>query len=138
MTGLPFMPLDHTVAATAAAADDDNDAVGSAQNSLTWKEAALSLFLFILAGICEIGGGYLVWRGVKQRGSSGFLFVVMGSAILIVYGFVPTFQPSDNFGRVYAVYGGFFIVLSYCWTVLFDHFVPDTGDYLGGCIALVG
>ncbi len=31
------------------------------------------------------------------------------------YGFIPTLQPTSNFGRLYAVYGGFFIVLSYAW-----------------------
>lgn len=31
------------------------------------------------------------------------------------YGFVPCAQPMSDFGRIYAVYGGFFIVLSYLW-----------------------
>ena len=35
--------------------------------------------------------------------------------MLVVYGFIPTLQPIDDFGRLYAVYGGFFIVLSYVW-----------------------
>ncbi|PKG31541.1 MAG: hypothetical protein CW742_12860, partial [Methanoregula sp.] len=25
-----------------------------------------SLFLFILAGLCEIGGGYLVWLWIRE------------------------------------------------------------------------
>ena len=31
------------------------------------------------------------------------------------YGFIPTLQPTSDFGRLYAIYGGFFIVLSYAW-----------------------
>ena len=34
-----------------------------------------------------------------------------GAAILILYGIIPTFQTA-HFGRVYAAYGGMFIVLS--------------------------
>ena len=38
-----------------------------------------------------------------------------GSVVLVVYGFIPCMQPMSDFGRVYAVYGGFFIALSYLW-----------------------
>jgi small multidrug resistance family-3 protein len=42
-------------------------------------------------------------------------WAVCGSAVLMGYGFVPCAQPMSDFGRIYAVYGGFFIVLSYLW-----------------------
>ena len=35
--------------------------------------------------------------------------------VLVLYGFIPCLQPISDFGRVYAVYGGFFIALSYLW-----------------------
>jgi drug/metabolite transporter superfamily protein YnfA len=57
---------------------------------------------------------------------------------LIVYGFIPTLQPVSTFGRIFAVYGGFFIVLSYVWAVIFDSFVMDIGDYVGTGISLAG
>ncbi len=41
-------------------------------------------------------------------------------------------------GRTYAVYGGFFIVLSLVWERLVDGKSPDTGDYIGVAIALAG
>lgn len=28
-----------------------------------------------------------------------------GAAVLVAYGFIPTLQPTDNFGRIFAVYG---------------------------------
>lgn len=28
---------------------------------------------------------------------------MLGSAVLILYGFIPTFQPASDFGRTYAV-----------------------------------
>jgi drug/metabolite transporter superfamily protein YnfA len=47
-------------------------------------------------------------------------------------------QPTSNFGRLYAIYGGFFIVLSYGWGWVVDGEKPDRGDFLGAGIAIVG
>ena len=47
-------------------------------------------------------------------------------------------QPTASFGRVYAAYGGFFILLSYAWAWAVDHEVPDRMDCVGTAIALVG
>ena len=47
--------------------------------------------------------------------------------MLIVYGFLPTAQPPPTFGRLYAVYGGFFIVLSFLWGWVVDKERPDRG-----------
>lgn len=101
------------------------------------NEIVFSLFLFIAAGLLEIGGGYLVWKGLREK-YYPVLFVPLGFLALMAYGVVPIFQPLDSFGRVYAVYGGFFIVLSYAWAAAFDSFRPDAGDYIGAAIALAG
>lgn len=68
-----------------------------------------SVLLFVAAGICEIGGGYLVWRW--WRDGAPWLIGLLGAAALVLYGVVPTYQPA-HFGRVYAAYGGVFVVLS--------------------------
>ncbi|OPZ86458.1 MAG: hypothetical protein BWY76_00940 [bacterium ADurb.Bin429] len=94
-----------------------------------------SLLFFVLAGLCEIGGGYLVWLWIRE-GKSAWL-AVLGGMILILYGIIPTLQPA-HFGRVYAAYGGIFIVLSLLWGWHFDKMVPDRFDLIGGAIALVG
>jgi small multidrug resistance family-3 protein len=65
-------------------------------------------------------------------------FAVLGGAILVLYGFVPTFQPTSNFGRVYAAYGGAFIVMSFLFGWVLDGNRPDIGDVVGGVICLVG
>jgi len=96
---------------------------------------AKSLFFFFLAGLFEIGGGYLVWLWLRE-GKSMWLGI-LGGIILFVYGVIPTLQPAD-FGRVYAAYGGIFIVLSICWGWKIDHVKPDSYDLIGGAIALVG
>jgi small multidrug resistance family-3 protein len=95
----------------------------------------ISLGLFVIAGLCEIGGGYLVWLALRE--GRHWSYAVAGAAILILYGVVPTLQPA-NFGRVYAAYGGWFIVLSIVWGWAVDRFAPDFYDIVGGVICLVG
>ena len=101
------------------------------------QNVIISLLLFVLAGLFEIGGGLLVWRGIREN-QHRVLFCILGSLILIAYGFIPTLQPVSSFGRIFAVYGGFFIVLSYIFAVIFDSFVMDVGDYVGASLALTG
>lgn len=109
------------------------------EGSSEWK-VARSVIIFILAGICEIGGGFLIWKGVRSNfgSSSSIGLMLCGSLVLALYGFVATLQDSDSFGRVYAIYGGLFIVLSYAWAAALDGFVPDRGDIIGCTIALSG
>jgi small multidrug resistance family-3 protein len=94
-----------------------------------------SIAYFILAGLCEIGGGYLIWLWLRE-GKALWLGLV-GAAILVLYGIVPTLQPS-HFGRVYAAYGGVFIVLSILWGWRVDRTIPDRYDLIGGFLALAG
>lgn len=98
-------------------------------------QVAKSLFYFVLAGLCEIGGGYLIWLWLREN--RGVWLAVVGAAMLILYGIIPTLQPA-NFGRVYAAYGGVFIVVSILWGWLVDKIAPDKFDLLGGWIALLG
>jgi small multidrug resistance family-3 protein len=94
-----------------------------------------SLVLFIVAGLCEIGGGWLMWQWL--RSDKGSTWGVGGALVLILYGVIPTFQPA-SFGRVYAAYGGFFIFLSLLWGWGMDRDIPDRFDLIGATISLVG
>jgi small multidrug resistance family-3 protein len=94
-----------------------------------------SLFYFLLAGLCEIGGGYLIWLWLREDRS--IWYAVFGAIVLVFYGIIPTFQTA-NFGRVYAAYGGIFIVLSILWGWGIDRNAPDRFDVIGGFIALMG
>lgn len=100
-------------------------------------EILKSIFYFVLAGVFEIGGGYLVWLWLRDGKS--IWYGLAGAISLIVYGIVPTLQPpSASFGRVYAAYGGIFIILSIIWGWKIDNVVPDKFDLIGGGIALIG
>lgn len=94
-----------------------------------------SVFLFILAGLCEIGGGYLVWLWLKE--GKNHWFGLFGAIILVLYGIIPTLQPA-HFGRVYAAYGGVFVVMSILWGWKIDGIDPDRYDIMGGIICLIG
>ncbi len=72
-------------------------------------EIIKSVSYFVLAGLFEIGGGYLVWLWLREGKPVYYGF--FGATILVLYGVIPTLQPS-HFGRVYAAYGGVFIVSS--------------------------
>ena len=94
-----------------------------------------SILVFILAGFCEIGGGYLVWLSLKE--GNPFWYGIVGGLILALYGVVATLQ-TQNFARVYATYGGVFIVMSLLWSYKIDNYVPDKFDMIGALIALLG
>ena len=94
-----------------------------------------SLLLFVVAGLCEICGGYLVWLWLREGKS--IWVALAGAFVLILYGIIPTLQPA-NFGRVYAAYGGVFVVLSILWGWKVDNIAPDRYDLIGGFICLAG
>lgn len=103
-----------------------SSAAGASQ-TFSWTPAklVLSLFLFVAAAAAEVGGGWLIWQAIRE--SRPWWWGLTGSVVLVLYGFVPTLQPISNFGRTFAVYGGFFIVYSYGWGWALDKQQPDTG-----------
>jgi small multidrug resistance family-3 protein len=96
----------------------------------------VTLFLFLLAGLAEIGGGYLIWLWLRESKPIGYGLI--GGFILILYGVIPTLQSYPSFGRVYAAYGGVFIILAVLWGWLVDKKTPDLYDWAGALICLVG
>jgi small multidrug resistance family-3 protein len=92
--------------------------------------------LFVLAGLCEIGGGYLVWGWMRDHKPP--TWALLGAAILAAYGAVAALQPISEFGRVYAAYGGVFIALALLWGIVVDGFRPDRWDVLGAAICIFG
>ncbi|MFI6131385.1 YnfA family protein [Micromonospora sp. NPDC051141] len=97
---------------------------------------ARSILLFLVAALAEIGGAWLVWQGWREN--RGLLWIAGGIIALGVYGFVATFQPDPNFGRILAAYGGVFVAGSLAWGMLVDKFRPDRYDLAGAAICLVG
>jgi small multidrug resistance family-3 protein len=97
---------------------------------------ARSLVLFVVAAVAEIGGAWLVWRGVREH--RGPAWIGAGLVALGSYGFIATLQPDANFGRILAAYGGIFMVGSLAWGVVVDGFRPDRYDIGGALVCLLG
>lgn len=96
---------------------------------------AKSLVWFLLAGVLEIGGGWLVWQWLRE--DRGGMWGLIGGLTLFLYGVIPTLQPA-HFSRTYAAYGGVFIILSLAWGFFVDGDVPDRPDLIGGALSLAG
>lgn len=77
-----------------------------------------------------------MWQGVREH--RGAAWIGAGIVALTGYGFVATFQPDPNFGRILAAYGGVFVAGSLLWAVVADGFRPDRFDLTGAALCLLG
>ena len=77
----------------------------------------------------------MAWQAL--RGGKGWPWGLLGAAVLVFYGVIPTLQR-PHFGRVYAAYGGIFVVLSLLWAWWFDRTAPDGPDAVGALLCLLG
>jgi small multidrug resistance family-3 protein len=94
-----------------------------------------TLAVFFFAALLEIGGGYLVWKWLREH--RGKIFGLVGGLILFAYGIVLTLQPAE-FGRVYSAYGGIFVASSILWGYWVDKKKPDRFEIIGSIIVLIG
>jgi len=105
------------------------------RDKIGWNKILISLIFFLLAGLCEIGGGYLVWLWIREGMS--WMLGVLGGFVLFTYGIVPTLQPY-HFHRIYSAYGGIFIVMALLWGWAIQGIKPDMFDIIGAIISLIG
>ena len=89
------------------------------------KEMIYSIFIFYQVSVKWWRLSNLV---VVKEGQSSWLGWI-GGLVLVLYG-VATFQVFPTFGRVYAAYGGVFIIMSIIWSFVFDKQIPDKYDVL--------
>ncbi len=99
-------------------------------------EVARAVGLLGLAGLAEIGSGWLAWRWVRDR--AGWIVGLLGTAVLVAYGVVPALRREGPLGRVDALYGGAFVGLSLLWGWWLDGDRPDRWDLLGALVVSVG
>ena len=93
------------------------------------------LLLFALTAVAEITGCYLPWLWLKQQGSIYLLLPAALSLLLFVW--LLTLHPAAA-GRVYAAYGGVYVVVALLWLWLVDGVRPGMWDVLGALLALAG
>ena len=102
---------------------------------ITSHKILITLFFFFLVGLCEIGGGYSSLALAEGRYEFDHWSHRRTCFIFVCY--CSTFQPS-HFHRIYAAYGGIFIIMSVLWGWLFEGIAPDRFDTIGTIVAVIG
>ncbi|PSB46987.1 YnfA family protein [Chamaesiphon polymorphus] len=95
-----------------------------------------NFLLFLLAALGEISGCYAFWAWLRLGKS--ILWLVPGILALILFASVLTRVDASNAGRVYAAYGGIYLLSSLVWLWLAEGVQPNRWDILGVGISLVG
>jgi small multidrug resistance family-3 protein len=85
------------------------------------------LLLFGLTALAEITGCYLPWLWLKQQGS---VYLLVPALSLLLFVWLLTLHPAAA-GRVYAAYGGVYVVVALLWLWLVDGVRPGLWDVLG-------
>ena len=91
--------------------------------------------LFVLTALAEIVGCYLPYLWLREGKSIWLLVPAICSLVAFVW--LLTLHPTAV-GRVYAAYGGVYVVMAIIclWTV--DGIRPTTWDIVGSLVALCG
>jgi small multidrug resistance family-3 protein len=91
--------------------------------------------LFFFTAIAEIVGCFLPWLWLKKGATVWLLLPAAASLMLFVW--LLTLHPAAS-GRVYAAYGGVYVMTALIWLRLVDGVKLSPWDWAGGLIALSG
>ncbi len=91
--------------------------------------------LFALTAVAEIVGCYLPYLWLKKSGSPWLL--VPAALALALFAWLLTLHPAAS-GRVYAAYGGVYIVVALLWLRWIEGVTLQMSDWIGAGIALIG
>ncbi|MBS0926202.1 YnfA family protein [Providencia sp. JGM181] len=91
--------------------------------------------LFFLTAIAEILGCYFPYLWMKKQGSIWLLVPTVLSLILFVW--LLTLHPEAS-GRIYATYGGIYIVTALIWLKVVDGVSLAATDLIGALVVLLG
>lgn len=92
-------------------------------------------FLFFVTALCEIIGCFLPWLWLK-RGATAWLLIPAGMS-LALFVWLLTLHPAAS-GRVYAAYGGVYVVTALLWLRIVDGVKLSLYDWSGALVALCG
>jgi small multidrug resistance family-3 protein len=91
--------------------------------------------LFFVTALAEILGCYLPWLWLRQQGSMWLL--VPATLSLMAFVWLLTLHPAAS-GRVYAAYGGVYVVTALAWLYWVDGVKLSVWDMVGAGLALLG
>ena len=94
----------------------------------------LTVLLFLVTAVAEIGGCYLVF--LWMRGGRSPLLLSGSAVLLALFAWLLSLHPSA--GRAYAAYGGVYVAAAAVWGWLVERQNPDRWDLIGAGVALIG
>lgn len=96
---------------------------------------ATTTALFALTAVAEIVGCYLPYLWLKGRAPIWVLLPAAASLALFVW--LLSLHPAAA-GRVYAAYGGIYVMTALAWLWLVDGIRPQWPDLIGSALAIAG
>lgn len=94
-----------------------------------------TLGLFIATAITEIIGCYLPYLWLKEGHS---VWLLIPAAIsLALFAYLLTLHPEES-GRVYAAYGGIYVLTAIVWLRIVDQSPLSNFDLIGAAFVLTG
>lgn len=96
----------------------------------------MKLAVLIAAALAEIGGCYAFWAWLRLGKSA--LWLLPGTALLVLFAYCLTLIEADFAGRAYAAYGGVYVASAIAWLWLAEDVRPDRWDLTGAGLCLAG
>ena len=94
------------------------------------------LVWYLLAALGEIAGCFAFWAWLRLHKSP--LWAIPGIVSLVLFACALTRVDAGAAGRVYAAYGGIYILSSLIWLWAVERVQPDRWDVLGASVCLIG
>lgn len=91
--------------------------------------------LFFFTALAEIIGCFLPYLWLRKGGS--MLLLIPAAASLALFVWLLTLHPAAS-GRVYAAYGGVYVMTALLWLRYVDGVKLATTDWVGALVALAG
>lgn len=95
-----------------------------------------NISLFFLAAFFEILGCFAFWLYFRLDRASWW--IALGVVSLILFAYVLTKIDVENAGRVYAIYGGIYIISSLVWLIVVEKESFNRWDIIGSSLAVLG
>jgi small multidrug resistance family-3 protein len=96
----------------------------------------LKIFLlYVVTALAEIIGCFLPYLWLRKGGS--ILLLLPAALSLALFVWLLTLHPAAS-GRVYAAYGGVYVVIALVWLYWVDNIKLSIYDWLGAGVILLG
>lgn len=91
--------------------------------------------LFFATAIAEIIGCYLPYLYLRKEGSAWLL--IPAAISLMIFVWLLTLHPAAS-GRIYAAYGGAYVIVALLWLRVVDGVKLSATDYIGAAVTFAG